>query len=126
MAGSVSSERISLAAARTLACEARSMGMNLTTVDGLTVWMAEMTDWELATDRPNRIRAAGEPWASEMAVSPPIPPSEGPVMTTGGPVRQGSAGLRFGAGLTSFALDLFREGLHDLDAFGLKAEVNHS
>lgn len=80
MTGIDASSRMRAAARRTEARESRSMGMCFVVVEGEMVWMVLMVGWILGRERPRRRIVEGEPWAREIAVSAPIPPSLGPVI----------------------------------------------
>jgi hypothetical protein len=63
--------------------EERSSLTNLTDTEGYFEVMVVMTGLILDSERPVRTRREGRPAAIEIAVSAPIPPWEGPVITTG-------------------------------------------
>jgi hypothetical protein len=82
MRGMESSARMASAAARTLERRDRSTWTNLMVVEGEAAAAASMTGWTRERERPRRMRAAGWPWAREVTVSAPRPPTLGPVMRT--------------------------------------------
>ena len=55
---------------------------NLVLTAGLIALMRSMTGWILPNERPARTSSSGDPAARQVAVSAPMPPSLGPVMTT--------------------------------------------
>ena len=71
------------AAARMEAWEAKSKGTKCTEMEGCFELMALMMGVIFDSVRPARMRWEGRPAAIEMAVSAPMPPMPGPVMTTG-------------------------------------------
>lgn len=75
-------ELIVAAALRTEAWEARSRETNLIETEGYLVVMDEITGVILDLVRPARMMRDGEPAAILRAVSAPIPPAPGPVITT--------------------------------------------
>lgn len=72
-----------VAAARTEAWEERSRETNFTWTDGYLDWISEITGVIFDSVRPARMMSDGQPAAILIAVSAPIPPTPGPVMTTG-------------------------------------------
>lgn len=78
--GISASSRMDFAAARTLERESSWMEKNFVLMLGLMAWMVSIVGWILGRERPRRRIVEGEPRASEMAVSAPIPPWLGPVM----------------------------------------------
>lgn len=70
------------AAARMEVKLARSRGMNCTVVEGLMVWISEMTGETLEEVRPRRRIVDGLPEARKSAVWAPRLPAVGPVITT--------------------------------------------
>lgn len=70
------------AAARTEAWEDKSRDTNLTDTEGYFELISEITGVIFDSVRPARIMREGEAAAILIAVSAPIPPAPGPVMTT--------------------------------------------
>ena len=71
------------AALRTDAWKERSKDTNFTGTVGCLAVMVEITGVIFDSVRPARMMREGEPAAMLIAVSAPIPPTPGPVITTG-------------------------------------------